>query len=63
LATGTVPEIDGLHMERKDKATPGDTKNCDTLYALAGHKYSLMPACYLNSLLAIYTYIYIYIYI
>jgi len=45
LATGTVPEIDGLNMDRNHKATPGDTKNCDALYALARHKYSLMPAC------------------
>jgi len=45
LATGTVPEIDGLNTERKHKATSGDAKNCDTLYALARHKYSLMPAC------------------
>jgi len=40
LATGTVPEIDGLNTERKYKATSGDAKNCDTLYALARHKYS-----------------------
>jgi hypothetical protein len=45
LATGTVPEIDGLNTERKHKATSGDAKNCDTLYALARHNYSLMPAC------------------